>query len=87
MSAIFCEAIPPTAANPASINDFFDASTELRKINNIIESRECLEVGVHPPACDVNLSFGFFFDGTNNNLERDRPDRGRPLPRPAVAKK
>jgi hypothetical protein len=26
-----------------------------------------------PPSCKVNLAFGFFFDGTNNNLEHDRP--------------
>ena len=24
-----------------------------------------------PPPCDANLFFGFFFDGTNNNMKRD----------------
>lgn len=72
MSAIFCKPLPFTATDPANINEFFDATTELRKINKIIESRECPDLGVKPPACSVNLSFGFFFDGTNNNLDRDR---------------
>ena len=72
MSAIFCEPLAMTAADPASVNEFFNASTELRKINKIIESRECPDIGRTPPSCAVNFSFGFFFDGTNNNLDRDR---------------
>lgn len=60
------------AANPADIKKFFDPKTETPIIDEFVSTRECPEIGVMPPSCKVNLVFGFFFDGTNNNLDRDR---------------
>ena len=42
------------------------------EIIEFIKKRECPLPGF-PPPCDVNLFFGFFFDGTNNNMKRDVP--------------
>ena len=39
------------------------------KIIKFMKTRECALPGF-PPPCDVNLFFGFFFDGTNN-MKRD----------------
>ncbi|MDN2702364.1 hypothetical protein O0881_10185 [Janthinobacterium sp. SUN100] len=49
---------------------FFDRQKELSKIEKITEKRECPSIGF-PPSCEANLFSGFFFDGTNNNMERD----------------
>lgn len=73
MSATFSTVVPMAAVNPADIKKFFDLKTEIPLIDEYIATRECPEMGRVPPSCDVNLAFGFFFDGTNNNLERDRP--------------
>ena len=71
MSAIFSSPLTMEATNPADIKKFFDPRTEIPIIDEFISLRECPEKGVMPPSCDVNLTLGFFFDGTNNNLERD----------------
>ena len=73
MSATFSSRLSMEAMNPADIKKFFDLKTEIPVIDDFISTRECPDIGVMPPSCDVNLAFAFFFDGTNNNLERDRP--------------
>ena len=72
MSAQLCQQIALNAASPAVAQEFFSAD-ELTTIGEIDVARECPQQGAHPPTCDVNLRCGFFFDGTNNNLEHDRP--------------
>jgi hypothetical protein len=49
---------------------FFDEKKEIPILKEFIHDRECQD-NQFPPSCDVNLFFGFFFDGTNNNLKRD----------------
>jgi hypothetical protein len=34
------------------------------------------QTGEFKPSCSKDISIGIFFDGTNNNLERDRPLKG-----------
>jgi hypothetical protein len=58
-------------ADPARRDEFFDGKREIPKLKEFIHNRECQD-NHFPPSCDVNLFFGFFFDGTNNNLKRDR---------------
>ncbi|QAU35318.1 DUF2235 domain-containing protein [Janthinobacterium sp. 17J80-10] len=70
MTAFFANTYPLEAKEPSISEQFFDRD-EASKIQKIIRERECFELGF-PPKCTVNLSFGFFFDGTNNNLLRDR---------------
>jgi hypothetical protein len=45
---------------------------------NAGERRECRANGVEPgsaTSCETPLNIGVFFDGTNNNAERDEPER------------
>ncbi|PHV24086.1 hypothetical protein CSQ92_14510 [Janthinobacterium sp. BJB446] len=55
---------------PADSAKFFDDETELKILGDLVRKRECPTPGF-PPSCDANLFFGFFFDGTNNNMKRD----------------
>ena len=57
---------------PADSAKFFDDEKELKILGNLVKKRECPTPGF-PPSCDANLFFGFFFDGTNNNMKRDVP--------------
>jgi len=72
MSARLCEQISSNSSDP-SLSALFFLSDEASDIADIDRSRECPKPGPLPPSCDVNLRFGFFFDGTNNNLDRDLP--------------
>ena len=56
--------------DPSDKDRFFDGIDEMDKIIKFMKARECPLPGF-PPPCDVNLFFGFFFDGTNNNMKRD----------------
>lgn len=72
MTARFADALDPLAnTDPSAYNNFFDAGERGEIIANYVVPRE-LPCHTHPPTCDINLFFGFFFDGTNNNLKRDR---------------
>lgn len=62
----------PAATDPAVFTVFFPDSDQ-KDIARQTEQRECSAPGQFPPPCDVNLFLGTFFDGTNNNLKRDRP--------------
>lgn len=59
------------ATDPARVDKFFDATREIPIIKKLFVARECPDL-TFPPACDLNLFFGFFFDGTNNNLKINR---------------
>ena len=59
-------------SNPSNLEAFFNEE-EQGSIINFAKTRECSAPGQFPPPCDVNLFLGLFFDGTNNNLKRDRP--------------
>lgn len=72
MTAFLAESYSVDKKNPSDRDGFFDEVDELPKIFKFIKDRECPLPGF-PPACDVNLFFGFFFDGTNNNMKRDVP--------------
>ncbi|CAN5758506.1 hypothetical protein BH11PSE12_BH11PSE12_22240 [soil metagenome] len=63
---------PIEAADPSVQSSFFN-ELELPKVQKFIKDRECPD-HTFPPSCDVNLFFGLFFDGTNNNLERDEAE-------------
>jgi hypothetical protein len=52
---------------------FFDDETEMKILADLVKKRECPTPGFPSPSCDANLFFGFFFDGTNNHMERDVP--------------
>ena len=70
MTAFLADIYPANKNDPSDLIQFFDKQTELSKIEKITEKRECPSIGF-PPSCDANLFFGFFFDGTNNNMKRD----------------
>jgi hypothetical protein len=70
MTAYLAPFFDPKCNDPSKRQTFFNVDDE-KSVRDFINSRECLEPG-WPPKCTVNLSFGFFFDGTNNNLKRDR---------------
>ncbi|MQA19215.1 hypothetical protein GEV01_06765 [Rugamonas sp. FT103W] len=72
MTAKLGVSILPSNADPASAGLFF-LPDEVGTIADIDKARECPQVGAYPPPCGVKLRFGFFFDGTNNNLQRDFP--------------
>src|SRR5262245_1502847 len=57
--------------DPSNFASFFLAD-DRDKIGEITAKRECSEPRQFPPPCKTNLFFGLFFDGTNNNLRRDR---------------
>lgn len=61
----------PKHIDPSDAESFFDKA-ELDVIDSTTRNRECSDHQTFPPPCDVNLFFGLFFDGTNNNLERDK---------------
>jgi hypothetical protein len=56
--------------SPAEFHIFF-SNPEQDEILAIVEARTCSDPLTQPPPCGVNLFFGVFFDGTNNNLDRD----------------
>ena len=64
--------LPEADLNPANFELFF-AADDADRINKDTQRKECSAPGQFPPPCDVNLFLGLFFDGTNNNLKRDRP--------------
>ena len=72
MSSMLATPVAAETVDPSSASNFFTLA-EVTKIDGIHKARECDEPRVVPPKCNVNLAFGFFFDGTNNNLERDFP--------------
>jgi hypothetical protein len=72
MTATLTSILDSTKATDPSIYGMFFNSVEKEFIKGKYTlPRECPEPGF-PPSCDANLFFGFFFDGTNNNLKRDR---------------
>lgn len=72
MTAFLADIYPVDKSDPSDLIRFFDRQTELSPIEKNTAKRECLAIGF-PPSCDANLFFGFFFDGTNNNMKRDVP--------------
>ena len=70
MTAFLAKSYSFDKNDPSDRDGFFDEVNELPKIFEFIRDRECPLPGF-PPPCDVNLFFGFFFDGTNNNMKRD----------------
>jgi hypothetical protein len=70
MSALLANLHHLHMTDPAKKEQFFDPVKEMPKVRKYILDRECPDLGF-PPSCDVNLFFGFFFDGTNNNMKRD----------------
>lgn len=71
MTASFVTPIA-VSTDPANVKDFF-STAELADLDDFIKDRECPipQSSERPPSCDMKLRFGFFFDGTNNNLDRD----------------
>jgi len=59
--------------NPSNRDDFFDDDQD-KIIRDFVKQRECQDHTAFPPTCNVSLFLGMFFDGTNNNLERDEPN-------------
>lgn len=72
MTAFLAEIYPIDKTDPSDRDKFFDLINDLSKVLKFIKDRECPAPGF-PPSCDANLFFGFFFDGTNNNMKRDVP--------------
>lgn len=72
MTATLCETISVNHADP-SLSTLFFLPDEAVTITELDRRRECSEPKTFPPPCDVKLRFGFFFDGTNNNMDRDLP--------------
>ncbi|MDX8121069.1 hypothetical protein JAB6_30120 [Janthinobacterium sp. HH104] len=72
MTAFLAENYSVDKTDPSDKDRFFDGANEMDEIIEFIKKRECPLPGF-PPPCDVNLFFGFFFDGTNNNMKRDVP--------------
>ncbi|OEZ63154.1 DUF2235 domain-containing protein [Duganella sp. HH105] len=72
MTSMLSPPIALTGVDPSRSREFF-LPEELVKIDKIHNARECPDTGSMPPPCNVNMVFGFFFDGTNNNLQRDFP--------------
>lgn len=70
MTAFLADVYPTNATDPALYEIFFDKLKESPTIEKFARERECDVIG-WPPKCTANLFFGFFFDGTNNNLKRD----------------
>lgn len=58
---------------PSKYEAFF-TKDEQGKIEALAGSRDIADINTFPPSCKTNLFFGVFFDGTNNNLKRDRPN-------------
>ena len=71
MTAFLADLYPLNATDPSIYKNFFDSKKEVPIIQEFVDARECERFGF-PPTCTANLTFGFFFDGTNNNLLRDR---------------
>lgn len=71
MTALLADSYQENAINPANKEIFFDPVKELPIVRAYARNRECTDT-TFPPRCDANLFFGFFFDGTDNNLKRDR---------------
>jgi hypothetical protein len=59
------------STDPSNHKQFFNEKDQKDIYLDYVLTRECQNIGF-PPSCDANLFFGFFFDGTNNNLKRDR---------------
>jgi hypothetical protein len=70
MTALMASLHPSHLTNPADRDQFFDLAEEMPIVRKYILERECPDPSF-PPSCNVNLFFGFFFDGTNNNMSRD----------------
>lgn len=70
MTAFLVDIYPAIKNDPSDFIVFFDAKNEKPILSDFAKDRECPFPGF-PPPCDVNLFFGFFFDGTNNNMKRD----------------
>jgi hypothetical protein len=69
MTAYLAQLFNSQKKDPSEKGTFFDED-ELKLIRDYINERECNDPKF-PPSCDVNLFFGFFFDGTNNNLSSE----------------
>lgn len=77
MTAQFASCIDSSAyQNPSNFHAFFSKADQSKISSEYVWTRECTDPA-HPPSCDLNLFFGYFFDGTNNNLKRDRPTHGQ----------
>jgi hypothetical protein len=77
MSAILADIFPSNATDPSTARlstapTSLFSDKECDAITEFVRLRECPQFGF-PPSCELNLSFGFFFDGTNNNLKLHRP--------------
>ncbi|HJV53127.1 MAG TPA: DUF2235 domain-containing protein, partial [Noviherbaspirillum sp.] len=70
MTAYLVDKFDLQKCDPSKRVDFFNED-DRHAIRNFEYFRECTD-NQFPPSCDLNLFFGFFFDGTNNNLKRDR---------------
>lgn len=70
MTAFLALNFDPLRADPSKRDEFFEGE-DRKKVRDYIKTRECSE-NTFPPSCDLNLFFGFFFDGTNNNLKLHR---------------
>lgn len=64
--------------SPSQYKQFF-TDNEQDTIERLVTTRTilCADPLTIPPPCGVNLFFGFFFDGTNNNLKRDSPNQSQ----------
>jgi hypothetical protein len=67
MSAQLCPLIADSYMNATRVEKFFSAK-DIQEIENF-EKREQTQSNNMRRACDANLFFGFFFDGTCNNYE------------------
>ncbi|MDZ5637397.1 MULTISPECIES: hypothetical protein [Janthinobacterium] len=65
MTDFLAESYSVDKNDPSDKERFFDGINEMDEIIGFMKKRECPLPGF-PPPCDVNLFFGFFFDGTNN---------------------
>ena len=70
MTAFLVDIYPAIKTDPSDFVVFFGAKNEKPILSDFVKDRECPLPGF-PPPCKVNLFFGFFFDGTNNNMKRD----------------
>lgn len=67
MSTLLCPLITDSYISATNFDKFFTAK-DIREIENF-EKREQAESNDMKRACNANLFFGFFFDGTCNNYE------------------
>jgi hypothetical protein len=67
MSALLCPLIAESYLTAINFDKFFNEKE--RRLIKILEQREQANSNDMGKACNANLFFGFFFDGTRNNYE------------------